>query len=123
MRPNIDNERDSPIHRLLNIVGDVGHNINAYPTVGYVTSAAPLEIYLDKADITINADVAWINPELLPRREFATINILTGDPSIVGNHDAEILYDVGLAEGDAVYVVCDIDEGQFYVIARLTGGG
>jgi len=112
-----DNETGKRAHRFLRLLKDAGHNTDAYPTVGYVKSTAPLTIYVEKSDFEITSDTAYINPDLLARQEYAT-TVIDGYTQTL-----TLEYAQSLNVGDAVLVLCDANDGIFYVICKLTGGG
>ena len=112
-----DNETGKRAHRLLRLIKDAGHNTDAYPEVGYVKSTSPLTIYVEKSGIESTADTAHINPDLLARVEYASTTIDGVAQTLA------LEYESSLDVGDAVYVMCDVEQGVFYVLSKLTGGG
>lgn len=112
-----DNETGKRAHRFLRLLQEAGHNTDAYPTVGYVKSTAPLAIYVEKSDFEITSDTAHINPDLLARQEYVT-TVIDGT-----TRNLTLEYAQSLRVGDAVLVICDVTDGLFYVICKLTGGG
>lgn len=112
-----ENETGKRAHRFLRLIKDAGYNTDAYPTTGYVTSTSPLTIYVEKSDFEITSDTAYINPDLLARQEYVS-TVIDGIP-----RNLTLEYAQSLNVGDAVLVICDANDGLFYVICKLTGGG
>lgn len=112
------NERNTGVHNLISAIRSATKERPLGVHIASVVDVAPIKLEANDLEIELDGSDAIINPDLLERVEYGQITIEGGT-----TQNMTLTLDSRINVGDEVLVISNTDTADFYVVAKMTGGG
>lgn len=112
------NERNTGVHNLISAIRSATKERPLGIHIASVVDVTPIKLVANDMDVELDGSDAIINPDLLERVEYGQITIEGGT-----TQNMTLTLDSRLNVGDEVLVISNTDTADFYVVAKMTGGG
>lgn len=112
------NERNTGVHNLISAIRSATKERPLGVHIASVVDVAPVKLEANDLEIELDGSDVIINPDLLERVEYGQIMIEGGTAQ-----NMTLTLDSRLNVGDEVLVISNTDTADFYVVAKMTGGG